>query len=121
MLVEISPETYSEYLITENRKLTLYLIVLKAIYDQLVCISISGKIGRALAFSSIHIPYDMCVCNRTIEGSQQTVRFHVDDLMSSHILSTINDELLEWLNKTRSMVHMDWSKQPVVLYMTTWE
>ena len=27
-----------------------------------------------------------------------TVRFHVDDCMSSHVEKKANDELLEWLN-----------------------
>ena len=100
MLVEISPETYSEYLITENGKPTLYLIVLKAIYGQLVC-SLLWYLHFRKDLESVGFvfnPYDMCVCNRLIEGSQQTVRFHVDDLMSSHILSRINDEFLQWLN-----------------------
>ena len=30
-------------------------------------------------------PYDPCVANRIISSKQQTVRFHVDDLMSSHV------------------------------------
>ena len=29
-------------------------------------------------------PYDACVANRDISGKQQTIRFHVDDLWSSH-------------------------------------
>ena len=101
MLVQISPETYSEYLITENGKPTLYLIVLKAIYGQLVC-SLLWYLHFRKDLESIGFvfnPYDMCVCNRMIEESQQTVRFHVDDLMSSHILSKVNDAFLKWLNE----------------------
>jgi len=29
-------------------------------------------------------PYDPCVANKTEKGSQHTIRFHVDDLLSSH-------------------------------------
>ena len=43
--------------------------------------------------------YDPCVANRMIERKQQTVRFHVDDLMSSHVNSKVNDKFEEWLNK----------------------
>ena len=44
-------------------------------------------------------PYDACVANRMITGEQQTVRFHVDDLMSSHQEAKINDEFAKWLDQ----------------------
>ena len=44
-------------------------------------------------------PYDPCVANRVKKGSQQMVRFHVDDLMSSHINPKVNDDFETWLNK----------------------
>ena len=44
-------------------------------------------------------PYDPCVANRIVKGSQQTVRFHVDDLKSSHLSPQLNDLFLVWLNK----------------------
>ena len=45
-------------------------------------------------------PYDPCVANRTVNGKQHTVRFHVDDLMSSHVDKKVNDDFENWLNKT---------------------
>ena len=30
-------------------------------------------------------PYDPCVANKLVSGKQMTVRWHVDDLMISHI------------------------------------
>ena len=44
-------------------------------------------------------PYDQCVANRMVNGKQHTVRFHVDDLMSSHVDPKVNDRFLAWLNK----------------------
>ena len=43
-------------------------------------------------------PYDPCVANQMVKGKQQTVRFHVDNLMSSHMDSKVNDDFLIWLN-----------------------
>ena len=43
-------------------------------------------------------PYDLCVANRMVRGKQQTVRFHVDDLISSHEDAKVNDKFLKWLN-----------------------
>ena len=44
-------------------------------------------------------PYDPCVANRIVDGEQQTIRFHVDDLMSSHLDPKVNDKFLRWLNE----------------------
>ena len=45
-------------------------------------------------------PYDPCVANRIVNGKQHTVSWHVDDLKSSHVDSKVNDQFLEWLERT---------------------
>ena len=50
-------------------------------------------------------PYDPCVCNKMIKGKQHTVRFHVDDVLASHMNSKVNDDFKDWLNK--NMVNME--------------
>ena len=35
-----------------------------------------------------------------MKGKQHTVRFHVDDILSSHVDSTVNDDFSAWLQKT---------------------
>jgi hypothetical protein len=45
-------------------------------------------------------PYDMCVANRKVNGKQQTVTWHVDDLKSSHVDSRVNDNFAQWCEKT---------------------
>jgi hypothetical protein len=45
-------------------------------------------------------PYDICVANRKINGQQQTVTWHVDDLKSSHVDSEVNDNFAEWCEAT---------------------
>ena len=40
-------------------------------------------------------PYDSCVANKMINGKLQTVRFHVDDLMSSHVDKKVNDDFFK--------------------------
>ena len=42
---------------------------------------------------------DACIANRKVNNDTHTVRFHVDDLMSSHVDSKVNDEFSVWLNK----------------------
>ena len=43
--------------------------------------------------------YDPCVANKMIDGKQLLIRFHVDNIMSSHVDSRVNDIFLVWLNK----------------------
>ncbi len=39
-------------------------------------------------------PYDPCIANKIVGGHQLTLRWHVDDLMISHVdMSAINDFL----------------------------
>ncbi len=30
-------------------------------------------------------PYDPCIANKMVNGTQMTIRWHVDDLMMSHV------------------------------------
>ena len=39
------------------------------------------------------------MANKDVEGKQQTIRFHVDDIMSSHKDPKINDQFESWLQK----------------------
>ena len=43
--------------------------------------------------------YDGCVANKLVYGKQFTIRFHVDDLMSSHVDPRVNTKFLKFLNK----------------------
>jgi hypothetical protein len=44
-------------------------------------------------------PYDPCVANRTVNGKQHAVMWHVDDIKSSHVDPKVNDNFLLWLQK----------------------
>jgi hypothetical protein len=43
--------------------------------------------------------YGPCIPSRKVNGSTHTIKFHVDDLKSSHIDPSVNDHFLAWLNK----------------------
>ena len=45
-------------------------------------------------------PYDVCVANRSVTGKQHTIRFHVDDVLLSHVDRKVNDEFGQWAQKT---------------------
>ena len=44
-------------------------------------------------------PYDPCVANKMVKNKQFTIRFHVDDLMLSHVDPTVNTDFLKFLNR----------------------
>lgn len=46
--------------------------------------------------SSDETPYDSCVANRNVDGSQHTITWHVDDVKSSHVNPRVNDEFALW-------------------------
>ena len=58
-------------------------------------------------------PYDPCVANKTVNGSQMTMMWHVDDLKVSHKESTevtkciiaLGRMLCDGLSVTRGKVH----------------
>ena len=99
MLVEISPSTYSKYVVFKKGKKVLYVHVLKAIYGMLEsALPWCKKFRSDLEKEGFRFnPYDPCIANGNINGAQQTVLFHVDDLKSSHIDPTVNDEFSLWL------------------------
>ena len=42
-------------------------------------------------------PYDPCLVNRDVNGKEKTIRFHVDDLLSSHVDPKVNDDFFDWM------------------------
>ena len=44
-------------------------------------------------------PYDPCVANQVVDGKQQTIIFHVENIKSSKVKKEVNDEFLVWLNE----------------------
>ena len=129
MLVEINPELYSPAVVLENGKKVLYVEVLRAIYGMLeVALLWYKKFREDLEKIGFEFnPYDPCVANKRVKGSQQTILFHVDDLKSSHMSKRVNYEFEKWLNakyckngkvtSTRGKVHdylgmqLDYSKK----------
>ena len=101
LLVQLAPEVYGPYVVFENGKKVLYVQVLKALYGMLSAALLwYNQFRRDLEKKRfVFNPYDPCVANRERHGSQHTIRFHVDDLMSSHVNRKVNDVFLKWLNK----------------------
>jgi hypothetical protein len=99
ILINMEPQ-YRKFVVLENGKRVIYTVVLRAIYGMLESSlmwynQFRGDLeGIGFEFNA----YDPCIANRVVNGKQQTIRFHVDDLLSSHVDPKVNDEFAVWLN-----------------------
>ena len=101
MLVQIAPHIYAGHVVYENRKKVLYVEVLQALYGMLISamlwyLKFRGDLEE-IGFD--FNPYDPCIANRIIKKKQQTIRFHVDNLMSSHVDRDVNTKFLAWTKR----------------------
>ena len=132
MLVQLDPKLYGPHVVYENGRKVLYVQVLRAIYGMLTASLLWYlKFRKDLEETGfVFNPYDPCIVNRMKAGGQHTVRFHVDDLLSSHVNPKVNDKFASWLEKmygkykavepTRGKIHeylgmvVDFTKHEVV-------
>ena len=54
-------------------------------------------------------PYDPCVANKTINGKQLTLVWHVDDIKASHVEAEVVTHMAKWLRKTYKLIFKDGS------------
>jgi Reverse transcriptase (RNA-dependent DNA polymerase) len=115
LLCEVNPE-YAPYVVYKGRNNTkvLYVRCNKAIYG---CV-MSGLLWYEL-FNSVLVargfvlnPYDLCVANAMINGSQCTIAWYVDDMKVSHLDPAIVSDILNLMESrfgtmaiTRGLTH----------------
>ena len=76
--------------------------MLRALYGMLILVILwYRKLQKDLEGIGFKFnPYNPCIANRIIYKKQQTIRFHVDDIKSSHADAKVNDLFLDWLKET---------------------
>ena len=99
LLVRIDPKLYRRYVQIERGKQVLYVELRKALYGTLKAALLFWKrLTDKLKGWGFEInPYDWCVANKTIEGKQCTILWHVDDLKISHVDPEVVTEVIGWL------------------------
>ena len=88
MLLQIDKEMYEDYVVMEKGEQVMYMELLKALYGTLRAAHLFWqKLSKQLIDVWGFVPnkYDDCVVNKTINGHQMTVVWHVDDLKVSHM------------------------------------
>jgi len=80
----------------------LYVQVLKAIYGMLQsALLFYKKLNKDLQSIGFKInPYDICVANKKVNGSNLTVTWHADDLKVSRKDKTAVDTFIQWCERT---------------------
>lgn len=104
-LISIDPISYTPFVVMERGVKTLYLLVCKAIYRMLeaglhwYCKFRANLESIGFKFNV----YDACVVNRMVNGLQQSVRFHVDDVLPYHVNSLVYDNFGAWCQKSMGL------------------
>ncbi len=96
LLVKIDPKLYRKYLMNRHGKPIMYVQLKKALYGTLQAALLFWKdLSKKLKAWGFTInPYDWCVANKTINGKQCTVLWHVDDLKVSHVNARVVTKML---------------------------
>jgi hypothetical protein len=103
ILLEICPGVYDDFVVYEGKgkQKILYVQMLMALYGMMIAsLLYYKKFRKDIESIGFEVnPYDVCVANRTVNGKQHTVTWHVDDLKSSHVDSKVNDDFEAWCEK----------------------
>jgi hypothetical protein len=100
LMVTIAPNLYRKFITTNAKgKPILYVQLKKALYGMMKStLLFYRKLVADLTSIGFAInPYDPCVANKTIDGHQMTICWHVNDLFLGHKKSGVVDRLLTWL------------------------
>jgi hypothetical protein len=127
-MIDLDP-TYRDYVVYENGRRVIYVVILRAIYGMLQASLLWYRNLRASLeeYGFVFNRYDPCIANRMINGKQLTIRFHVDDVLASHMEQAVLEDFFTWINErygglkevtcTRGRVHtylgmtLDYSKK----------
>ena len=102
LLIKTAPEIYRKHItINKNGETVMYVRALNAIYGimKAALIFYQKFIGDIMTIRFELNPYDYCVANKTINGKQITLVWHVDDIKASHVEAEVVTRMAKWLRK----------------------
>jgi hypothetical protein len=99
LLLEIDKEMYEPYLTMERGERVMYVELLKALYGTLRAARLFWEklSSKLIEWGFKRNPYDPCVMNKTVNGKQLTVGWHVDDIITLHVDKIVVDHFIEQL------------------------
>ncbi len=102
LMVKTNPKMYRQYVVLEKGRPVLYLRLQKALYGMMKsALLFYRKLVSELKEMGFEInPYDPCVANKMVNVTQMTIRWHVDDLMMSHVN---RDEIMKIVQEIKNI------------------
>ena len=99
LLLQVDQKRYEPFLTEEKGKPVLYVQLIKALYGTLQAaylfwLDLSAELEK---MGFVRNDYDLCVANKTINGKQCTIVWHVDDLKISHVEQAVLEEIVQRL------------------------
>ena len=99
LIVRIEP-SYSKYIQVENGRRVIYAELDKALYGTMQAALLFWKRVTTFLVDTLGFtinPYDACVANKDVDGSQFTICWHVDDFKLSHRSAKVVSEIIQRL------------------------
>ena len=103
LMVQVAPNLYRKYISVDSKgKPILYVKLQKALYGLMrSALLFYRRLVKDLEGNGFVInPYDPCIANKMVNGTQMMVCWHVDDLKVSHKDDAELTKFGEWLNQT---------------------
>ncbi|CAJ1967517.1 unnamed protein product [Cylindrotheca closterium] len=99
-MIDLDP-TYRDYVVYENGKRVIYVVILRTIHGMLQASLLWYQNLRASLeeYGFVFNRYDPCIANRMVNGKQLTIRFHVDDVLASHMEQQVLEDFFTWVNE----------------------
>ena len=96
LLAKIAPDVYQEYIHQHRGQKMIYCKLNVALYGTLkAALLFWRKLTESLKIRGFVInPYNWCIANKTINGKQCTIVWHVDDLKISHVSEDVLDDII---------------------------
>jgi hypothetical protein len=103
LLVRVNPEKYSKYVGKDRKgKDVIYVVLAKALYGTVQAALLFWKNLSTFLIDKLGFvvnKYDGCVVNKTINGKQCTIVWHVDNLNMSHVNVKVLEEIVDQLSE----------------------
>jgi hypothetical protein len=105
LMVKLDPKIYQKYVTNEKGRQVLYLCLQKALYGMMKnALLFYRKLVKELKEKGFGInPYDPCMANKLVDGKKMTVRWHVNDLMISHVNQ---NEILKFVKALKTFMEI---------------
>jgi hypothetical protein len=102
LLVKLDPKLYQKYIQVKKGKPVIYVQPRKALYGTLQASLLLWKdlFANLRKWGFEVNPYDWCVANKTINGKQCTMLWHVDDIKISHEDPEVVSQMIELIEGT---------------------